>query len=199
MLHRTKAFNVVALAEFLTVVWEKYFQHKILDHAHSRVSGHRLLYERLLKRMPDCIKEVKCVGDGEYLVPSAREDRLYNVCTKVGLCTCRTGQQGAFCKHQTLVHKLHGGEFPNAPVLSKGGRHELDKLALGEKCPSIEFFEGLHERGAQPADTALCIDTAEDCLDGQEATSSSTQHELPRSSEGLAAQLVSQVSVSRKF
>ncbi|KAH6920590.1 hypothetical protein HPB50_028422 [Hyalomma asiaticum] len=45
----------------------------------------------------------------------------------------------------------------------------------------------------------MSIDTAEDCLDGQEAASSSTQHELPRSSECSPAQLASQESQADPF
>ncbi|XP_077556983.1 uncharacterized protein LOC144170840 [Haemaphysalis longicornis] len=152
VLSRTKAYNVVALVEFLAVTWETYFRNRIIDHANSRVAGHRLLYEKLLKRLPETAKDrtVSC-GDGLYVVPSGKEDGpMYNVNSTIGLCTCRSGQQGAFCKHQALVHKVFGGTFPNAPLLTREGRHELGRLALGDACPGAEFFKGLHENSSEP-------------------------------------------------
>lgn len=152
VLSRTKAYNVVALVEFLAVTWEKYFRNRNIDHANSRGAGHRLLYEKLLKRLPETAKDrtVSC-GDGLYVVPSGKEDGpMYNVNSTIGLCTCRSGQQGAFCKHQALVHKVFGGTFPNAPLLTREGRHELGRLALGDACPGAEFFKGLHENSSEP-------------------------------------------------
>ncbi|KAH9384585.1 hypothetical protein HPB48_026594 [Haemaphysalis longicornis] len=53
---------------------------------------------------------VSC-GDGPYFVPSGKEDgTVYDVTSTIGLCTCRSGEQGAFGKHQARVHKLFGGK-----------------------------------------------------------------------------------------
>lgn len=52
VLCRTKAFNAVALADFVAFVWEGYFQQRILRHVNNRSSSHQLLYVKLLQRMP---------------------------------------------------------------------------------------------------------------------------------------------------
>ncbi|XP_064475738.1 uncharacterized protein LOC135389633 [Ornithodoros turicata] len=137
VLCRTKAFNAVALAEFVAVVWEKYFQVRILKHAHNRVASHTLLYDKLLQRLPDeAAASVVQLGHNIYSVPGkAGSGRTYEVCAELGTCTCYSGIQGAFCKHQALVHKVYGGSFPNAPVLTAADRHRLGELALGEECP----------------------------------------------------------------
>ncbi|XP_077510670.1 uncharacterized protein LOC144121335 [Amblyomma americanum] len=202
ILHRTRAFNVVTLAEFLSVVWEKYFFHRILDHAHSRITGHMLLYERLLKKLPkDTEKNIRCNGDGHYVVPSGSspDSKLYTVYSDIGLCTCRSGQQGAFCKHQALVHKVFGGIFPNAPLLTIEARYNLGKLALGDNCPGIDFFEGLHE--TQVLQNAACSKAPTDALDCWDTPSTSTapttQYSPPESRETSTAQLMNQVSCDR--
>ncbi|KAH7979749.1 hypothetical protein HPB49_010808 [Dermacentor silvarum] len=79
-------------------------------------------------------------------VPSGQEDgKIYHVWQDVGTCTCRNGQQGAFCKHQALVHHMYGGAFPNAPILKPDDRHKLGVLALGDKCPDKSFFGSFRE------------------------------------------------------
>lgn len=58
-------------------------------------------------------------GDGMYSVTCATVyTKIYEVFPDVGLCPCLAGVQGAFCKHQALVHKTVWGAFPNAPVLT---------------------------------------------------------------------------------
>lgn len=142
VLSRTKAFNAVALVESISDVWELYFKNRILKHANSRVPTHQLLYDSLLKKTPEG-SEACVISRGEncFSVPSFQTNgQTYEVCGDIGTCTCPAGCTGAFCKHQALVHKVFGGIFPNCPVLATQDRHELGKLALGDACPSVEFF-----------------------------------------------------------
>ncbi|XP_049511196.1 uncharacterized protein LOC125939799 [Dermacentor silvarum] len=67
--------------------------------------------------------------------------KFITVWQDVGTCTCRNGQQEAFCKHQALVHHMYGGAFPNAPILKPDDRHKLGVLALGDKCPDKSSLE----------------------------------------------------------
>ncbi|XP_064454590.1 uncharacterized protein LOC135365803 [Ornithodoros turicata] len=142
ILNRTKAFNAVALADFVATVWEKYFEGRILKHAYSRVAAHQLQYHHLVSRMPDSAADnIVLLDDHLYNVPSSKQDGTsYEVWAKTGVCSCPSGRQGAFCKHQAVVHMRYGGLFPNAPVLTSEDRYELGRLALGEKCPPYEFF-----------------------------------------------------------
>ncbi|KAH7978029.1 hypothetical protein HPB49_004256 [Dermacentor silvarum] len=74
------------------------------------------------------------VANGLYTVPSAScYDIAYQILADIGMCTFSFGKQGAFCKHQAVVHT-------NAPPLSTEDRHQLGKRALGDKCPSRQYF-----------------------------------------------------------
>lgn len=73
--------------------------------------------------------------------------------------TCAVGWQGAFCKHQALVHHRHGGTFPNAPLLSAHDRHQLGLLALGDKCQPVAFFQGFQELPGQPSTSTAMEET----------------------------------------
>ncbi|KAH8034017.1 hypothetical protein HPB51_018528 [Rhipicephalus microplus] len=147
ILNRVEAFNAVALVDSVALVWEKYFESRILRHAYSRVAAHQLLYKRLLSRMPkDAADAIQVVGQGQYIVPSVTHpSSSYEVYADIGLCTCLFGKQGAFCKHQALVQKKYGGLFPNAPALSTDDWYQLGQLALGEKCPPRIFFKPFQE------------------------------------------------------
>lgn len=142
VLCRRKAYNAVALVDLVASVWEGYFERRLLTHANNRVSSHQLLYDKLLQRMPEgAAQTVQALGNNVYQVPSGREDdKVYQVFQDIGACTCRAGQQGAFCKHQALIHNIYGGGFPNAPPLTPQDRHQLGLLALGDKCPEANFF-----------------------------------------------------------
>ncbi|XP_064472404.1 uncharacterized protein LOC135386423 [Ornithodoros turicata] len=147
VLCRTKAFNAAALVDFTASTWEEYFQKRILKFAYNRTASGHLLYHSLLKRMPeDASSMIKKTGNNVYEVPSTKNDSTcYEVITDVGSCTCPAGTQGAFCKHQALVHRTYGGIFPNAPTLSTHDRYNLGKLALGDKCPPLAFFSDLRD------------------------------------------------------
>lgn len=144
VLSRTKAFNTVALAESVGEIMEKYFKGRIIKHANNRVPAHHLLYDRLLKRMPEkAAAGIGVLGDGCFSVPSSKNNgESYDVCGHTGTCKCQAGNSGAFCKHQALVHKHYGGLFPNCPALTAEDRHLLGWLALGDDCPSVEYFSG---------------------------------------------------------
>ncbi|XP_064461794.1 uncharacterized protein LOC135371754 [Ornithodoros turicata] len=163
VLNRTKAFNAVALADFIATVWEKYFENRILKHAHGRVSAHQLLYHRLLNRMnAESVENIVVLGNRLYQVPSAEKGgQFYEVWADAGVCSCPSGQQGGFCKHQAAVHMRYGGLFPNAPLLNAIQRHELGKLALGQKCPDYTFFCDFQENMENPSAECLMAQDTE--------------------------------------
>ncbi|KAL3186341.1 hypothetical protein MRX96_028059 [Rhipicephalus microplus] len=150
ILNRVEVFNAVPLIDSVAVVWEKYFESRILRHAYSRVAAHQLLYKRLLSRMPkDAAEAIQVVGQGQYIVPSAAHpSSSYEVYADIGLCTCLFGKQGAFCKHQALVQKKYGGLFPNAPALSTDDQVPTGTAGPGrEVSPPRIFFEHFQEEG----------------------------------------------------
>ncbi|KAL1480480.1 hypothetical protein MTO96_050989 [Rhipicephalus appendiculatus] len=77
----------------VALVWEKYFESRVLRHAYSRVAAHQLLYKRLLSRMLDSAAEaILAVSSGHYVVPSATHPSFsYEVFVDIGLCKCSFG------------------------------------------------------------------------------------------------------------
>ncbi|KAH7980128.1 hypothetical protein HPB49_013246 [Dermacentor silvarum] len=84
-----------------------------------------------------------------YSVPSSSMSMMYEVNIHLGLCSCRAGHQGAFCKHQAKVQKEFGGLFPNSPLLTPHDCQQLAELALGTSCLLVKFFLPM---GAAPQD-----------------------------------------------
>jgi len=82
-----------------------------------------------------------------YVVPSqsGKKSVLYSVDAEYGLCACPNGQNGAFCKHQAFIHERFNVTFPNAPAIRLEDRYKLAVLALGNKCPGIDFFRDLQD------------------------------------------------------
>lgn len=153
VLCRTKAYNAVALAEQIMRDWEDHFKTRLMRHANRREGSHMTTYERLLQKLPNTTRDdVGDLGDGVYSVPNSSGTAHYKVEAELGLCNCHAGSQGAFCKHQALVHHLYGGSFPNSPSLTDEDCQQLGHLALGERFPPPEFFHGLLPEPEEPAD-----------------------------------------------
>ncbi|KAL5238208.1 hypothetical protein ACI65C_005618 [Semiaphis heraclei] len=67
LLNRTKAYNVVALVDFIVSVGEEYFTLRILNHAHGRHSQTKRLYDKLCSKMIDFnISELKKINESTY-------------------------------------------------------------------------------------------------------------------------------------
>ncbi|XP_042147846.1 uncharacterized protein LOC120841334 [Ixodes scapularis] len=199
VLSRAEAFNAVALVDAVAMVWEKYFESRILRHAHSRVASHQVVYKRLLSKMPQGAAEsIQPLGEKLYAVPSAtRHDVVYEVAADFGACSCPVGKQGAFCKHQALVHETFGGWFPNAPPLTTEDRHRLGKLALGDKCPPWEFFMPFRGEQQYPGEeeSPRCTPEAPKGPDNAEATDlleANDQPEAPQPSTSALAPIAAQ-------
>ncbi|XP_070382506.1 uncharacterized protein [Dermacentor albipictus] len=141
ILSRTKAYNAVALIEFVMTNWEKYFETRLLRHANYREQSHKIDFQHLLQKMPEIPPEsIVQVEENVYNVPNSLGNGTYEVRADVGVCSCWKGSQGAFCKHQAVVQRALGGLFPNSPELTPGDCRELAHLALGDRCPPEQFF-----------------------------------------------------------
>lgn len=147
ILERIKAYNVVALVDYIINVWNAYLEAKIMKISHKLDNAPQLLYQNLLSRMaPELADKIEQVDEDTYMVPSGRDkDLCYEVNTTVGVCLCKAGTSGAFCKHQALIHSRFGGLFPNAPAITSYDRYQLGRLALGDKCPAPNFFLDMQE------------------------------------------------------
>lgn len=134
ILHRTKAYNVVALVEFICQVWEEYLVLRILDHAHNRCDNIQRNFSKLCSRSISInIDEIIKISDTCYTVPStSTADSVYTIDVQCGVCNCYVGYIGAFCKHQAFLHKNFNLSLPNAPPISMNERYILGQLALGK-------------------------------------------------------------------
>lgn len=146
LLNRTKAYNVVALLDFIMSVGEEYFTLRILNHAHGRHLETQRLYTKLCSKMIDInTSDVKKINESTYVIPSVNNSSdTYIVNIDNGVCTCKMGHTGSFCKHQAWIHKNIKSQLPNAPAVTLEERLALAMLALGStKCPKPTFFLGL--------------------------------------------------------
>ncbi|XP_059474608.1 uncharacterized protein LOC132196159, partial [Neocloeon triangulifer] len=73
--HCYKAFNPVALVEFIMGPMESYYKRRLLDHAHNRHSAHTIVFHKLLSRIekvkPESIKQTE---EFVFSVPSAQRN-----------------------------------------------------------------------------------------------------------------------------
>lgn len=137
VLCRTKAYNAVALAEHIMRDWEHHFETRLMRHANRRVGSHLTTYERLLQKLPNFTRQdVHDLADGAYRLPSSSCTRYYDAEVELGFCTCPAGRQGAFCKHQAVVHHHYGGSFPNCPSLTDADCQTAGLLGTRRKVPS---------------------------------------------------------------
>jgi len=77
VMQRMRAFNPVALIEFIIGPLEDYYKRRLLDHAYNRHTAHTLVFHKLLQRV-EKIKpqDVVQIDDNLYQVPSAQNNGI---------------------------------------------------------------------------------------------------------------------------
>jgi len=113
VLSRAKAYNAVALVDFVCTAMEQYYCRRLLDFSHSRTAAPLLWLGRLMKKaeyiQPSAIQTVSAT---EFYVPNSSDlELLYTVDVLNGVCTCVEGMFGRFCKHQATVMQHKPGMF----------------------------------------------------------------------------------------
>ncbi len=150
VLSRFRAYNEIALVDYTTQVFETYFQRRLLNFAHGRVSAAHLLLDKQLGSAAyvKSRDEITPLDEemSQFLVPSERHaGQFYTADTTIGSCTCHVGRTGQFCKHLTAVLKFFGESHSSFPPVSALDRHKAACLALGAKARPIEFYLPLHQ------------------------------------------------------
>ena len=146
ILSRCKAYNAIAIIDFIVSVMERFYSNRLQRFANSRVTMHSLLLEKLLARCAyiqskDDIRVVPSQEGNSYLVPSEEDwQLLYEMDAVVGVCTCPSGMAGRCCKHQIAVFKWYGESLPNVPSVTDEARYTAAYLALGKNVPSAQFY-----------------------------------------------------------
>jgi len=145
VLSRCKAYNITASVDFTTTTMEKYYCHRLLKFAHSRVSTlHLLMKKQLTKSSYLSFMDIIQVSPAQFFVPSEKDATiLYEVDTKVGACSCTSGKYGRFCKHEAAIYRLFNTTLPNAPALLPQDRSKVAYIALGKDAKDHSFYEDL--------------------------------------------------------
>ena len=76
----------------------------------------------------------------DQVAPDQLDGIEYDVHCDVGCCSCYSGQQGGFCKHQAAVHIKFGKSFPNCPLLSANDKIGLHTIATGNHFEMTSSF-----------------------------------------------------------
>lgn len=142
VLSRNKAYNAVALVDFICTSMEEYYTRRLRNFVNGRHDTARLLFEDQLSRSAYITKDlIESIGDNLYRV--IKEHGLsdfYEVNTAVGYCSCIKGKFGSFCKHQAAVFNFYKDKMPNLPSISSESRYLLAKLAFGDAVQEKEFY-----------------------------------------------------------
>ena len=105
-----------------------------------------LLYQKIKDRAAEllhrCPEAVIKLADESYDVKSSKSPNItYNVQSALGFCSCFSGSQGGFCKHQAAVHIKHNISFPNCPTLTADEKKILYHISTGSEDIPCSFFE----------------------------------------------------------
>ncbi|CAI6363902.1 unnamed protein product [Macrosiphum euphorbiae] len=134
VLSRNKAYNAVALVDFVCTSIEEYYQKRLRNFVNGSNYTARYLYEDQLSKASHIHKEdIEELSDNVILFKIKSENQnLYNeVDGSVGFCTCPKVKMGGFCKHQASVYHHFLQAMPNLPPISVDARYSLAKLAFG--------------------------------------------------------------------
>jgi len=102
-----KAYNAVAIVDFIATVMEKFYRNRLERFANGRVTMHHLLLEKLSARASyikgkQDIKLVASSSGTSYRVPSESDRTVfYEVDAAAGVCTCPAGMCGE-CRVQMV-------------------------------------------------------------------------------------------------
>jgi len=145
ILSRNKAYNAIALVDFICTGLEDYYLRRLRTFVNGRNDTARLLFEDQLKRAVYINKDsIEKLPNNIFKVPSGSDCGYYEVDVTHGFCTCSKGNLGAFCKHQAAVYHHYNESMPNLPPITVDSRYMLAKLAFGENVPEISFYKPLH-------------------------------------------------------
>lgn len=144
ILHRTKAFNVPQLLDFIVRRFEAFYARKLQDVANNRLDNIR--NSRFLPVATNIdVKNIKLTGPHVYDVPSEKlPGTVYTVNMFLGMCTCPQGNTGAPCKHQSAVMSHFRERSSNfLPVRDPVVRQLMYAIATGNAVAPDDWFQSL--------------------------------------------------------
>lgn len=129
ILQRCKAFNICALIDFITGIFENYHKNRLLKFANTRGRNLTLAYNKFSRNIRD-IEEITHISHLNYRVKHKSDYFEVNIETEC--CNCYFGQGGQYCKHLCAVEQKYGLSLKNSLLLSKTDLQDFAKIALGE-------------------------------------------------------------------
>lgn len=140
VLSRVKAYNVIALLDFVCTTLEEYYSRRLREFSNYRNHNARLFLKSQINKANEINREnITQQEDHEYIV--FHKDEVFNVNMKIGICSCNKGKFGKFCTHQCAVYLHSDTSSENFPPVTSSDRHNIALLADGDKAMPVEFFE----------------------------------------------------------
>lgn len=151
---RIKAYNLVQMFGFITDTMELYYQNRLLQIAHNRIS--RPLIQKYGKHFKQAVDiTVKQTHEDHlfctYQTIQVKEQSVtmqFKVNTLISACNCDKGLSGAPCSHQVAVTlKQEKNANTLLPVYKKEIKRLFAKVALGEAHKTtLGFYATIHEK-----------------------------------------------------
>jgi hypothetical protein len=144
VLHRTKAYNVQQLLDFILTRFDSHYERRLVDVANNRID--HLQRSRFVPSTSSINAEmIQETGPDCYSVPSERCPEIsYTVNMLLDRCTCPQGHTGGPCKHQAAVcvkYKLQSDNF--VPVNDPQARQMLYVIATGRTNLPLSWFSSM--------------------------------------------------------
>lgn len=135
VLSRNKAYNAIALVDFIRMSMEEYYTTHLSNFVNGRSDKSRLLFQDQLNRAAHITKDwIEALDDDLYKVQQKNSPEFYEVNVTVGYCSCPVGKYGSFCKHQAAVYNLYHYKIPSLPPICHETRCLLANLAFGNEA-----------------------------------------------------------------
>ncbi|XP_065217359.1 uncharacterized protein LOC135843411 [Planococcus citri] len=156
ILDRVKAYNLIALLEFLATTLDTFYKRKLREFYTSRDRKNDRFLHVVLKRA-EGITPVKIDEFTFHVASQTVPGTTYTVDSRSGLCTCKGGQVGKFCKHSAAVYNHFDVGFNHMPSVTMECRREVAYVAIGSKIDTLpkEYFLPLHVNELTEKERAL--------------------------------------------
>jgi len=140
VLSRVKAYNVIALIDFVCTTLEEYYRRRLREFSNFRSHNARLFLKTQINKAKEINKEdISKIEDCEYTVQY--KEKSFNVNMQIGICSCNKGKFGQFCIHQCAIYMHFDSLSQNFPAVTPSDRHNIALLADGDIALPEEFFQ----------------------------------------------------------
>ena len=163
ILHRTKAYNIIQLIDFICNYLEEFYCRLLIDIANGRCTRRS---KGLVKETSIGEENIQFDAGDHYIVQSeTHADVQYDVDMGLGVCSCTKGWNGGGCKHQAAIVFHHGVASINFLPVSQHEQNHYHFLATGKTLHN-DWFAPLKSStvtsSSQPQDVSSASETVVD-------------------------------------